>query len=63
MGEIRRFPFVPGVKGAVALNWNKDRRGYVAVAGWVEQPNDNPSAVPTMVGQAFVAGDAAGEKK
>jgi len=61
MGEIRRFPFTPGVKGQVALNWDKEKRSYVPMAGWVEQPNH--AAVPMTVGQAFVAGDPAPEKK
>src|SRR5262249_40399130 len=40
MGALRRFPFTPGVKGDVALRWDKDRKGYVNVAGWVEMPNN-----------------------
>lgn len=60
MGALRRFPFTPGVKGDVALRWDKDRKGYVNVAGWVEMPNN--ASIPTEVGQAFVAGDAAPKK-
>jgi hypothetical protein len=63
MGEIRKFPFVPGVKGQVALNRDKDKGGYIAVAGWVEQPNGNPAAIPTTVGQAIAAADPSPEKK
>ena len=63
MGEIRKFPFVPGVKGQVALNQAKDKKGYVPVAGWVEMPNGNPSAIPTTVGKAIAADDTSTEKK
>ena len=59
MAAVRRFPFQPGVKGDVALNFDKAKRGYTVVAGWVPEPND--AAIPTEVGKAFVAGDA--EKK
>ncbi len=62
VGEVHRFPFVPGVKGQVALNWDREKRAYVPLAGWVEQPNRNAALVPTTVGKAFVAGDAP-EKK
>jgi hypothetical protein len=60
MGAVRQFPFTPGVKGEVALRWDAKQRSYVAVAGWVAQPNG--AAVPADVGKAYVAGDAA-EKK
>jgi hypothetical protein len=33
------------------------QRGYTAIAGWVPEPN-NP-AIPTELGKAFVASDAA----
>src|SRR5262249_15418602 len=56
MGAVRRFPFTPGVKGDVALRWDKEARGYSAVAGWVAEPNNAP--IPTEVGKAFVAGDS-----
>jgi hypothetical protein len=57
VGEVHRFPLTPGVKGQVALNWDKERRSYVPLAGWVEQPSRNAALVPTTEGQAFVAGD------
>jgi len=60
MGALRQFPFTPGVKGDVALRWDKERKGYVNVAGWVEQPNN--ASIPTEVGQAYVAGDPAPKK-
>jgi hypothetical protein len=61
MGAVRRFPFTPGVRGDVALRWDKDQRGYVPVAGWVAQPNG--AAVPNEEGQAFSAGDSVKTKK
>jgi hypothetical protein len=61
MGALRRFPFTPGVKGDVALRWDKERKGYVNMAGWVEMPNN--ASIPTEVGKAFVAGDPASAKK
>jgi hypothetical protein len=57
---LRQFPFTPGVTGDVALRWDKERRSYVAVAGWVEKPNN--AAIPLEVGKAYVAGDTAGSK-
>jgi hypothetical protein len=57
MGAVRRFPFTPGVKGSVALRWDDKQRAYTAIAGWV--PEANNAAIPTDVGKAFVAGDAA----
>jgi hypothetical protein len=63
MGEIRKFPFVPGVTGQVALSQPKDKKGYVAVAGWVEMPNGNPNAIPRTVGQAITADNPPPEKK
>jgi hypothetical protein len=59
---LRQFPTTAGVKGAVALNWDKETNRYTAVAGWVPEPNMMPSAIPTEVGKAFVAGDAAPPK-
>jgi hypothetical protein len=61
-GALRQFPTTAGVKGSVALNWNKDGRHYVAVAGWVPEPNQMPTAIPAEVGKTFVAGDAPGGK-
>ena len=55
MAAVRQFPFTPGVKGNVALNWDKEKRTYVAVAGWVEEANG--AQVPTEVGKAAVAGE------
>jgi len=60
MAAVRRFPFTPGVAGSVALRWDKDARRYVALAGWVPTPNN--AAIPTEVGKAFAAGDAARPK-
>jgi hypothetical protein len=57
MGAVRRFPFTPGVRGSVALRWDEKQRAYTAIAGWV--PKANNAAIPTEVGQAFVAGDTA----
>jgi hypothetical protein len=54
-----QFPFTPGVKGNVALNWDKEKRQYVAVAGWVPEPNTNPKALPREVGQVMVASEPA----
>jgi hypothetical protein len=59
MGAIRRFPFTPGVEGDVALRWDKEARAYTVIAGWVETPNGNPTAIPTEVGKTIVAGDMA----
>lgn len=60
MAEIRRFPFTPGVRGDVALRWDRERRCYVGVAGWVAEPNG--AAIPSEPGKVFAAGDA-GERK
>ena len=62
MGAVRRFPFTPGVRGEVALRWNAERRRYEAIAGWVETPNMNSSAIPTEVGKAYGAGDTPAAK-
>jgi hypothetical protein len=59
MSALRQFPFTPGVHGDVALRWDKERRAYVSVAGWVETPNNAP--IPLEAGKAFVAGDKEGE--
>ena len=58
-GAVARFPFTPGVKGDVALRWDKEARRYAAVAGWVPTPDKRPRSVPTEVGKALAAGDAA----
>jgi hypothetical protein len=60
MSALRQFPFTPGVQGDVALRWDKERRAYVAIAGWVETPNNAP--IPLKAGEAFVAGDTARPK-
>jgi hypothetical protein len=60
--SLSQFPFTPGVKGDVALRWDKEARRYAPVAGWVPTPDKNPRAVPTEVGKAFTAGDAAGAR-
>jgi hypothetical protein len=51
MAAIRRFPFTPGVVGDVALNWDKEKRAYVGLAGWVAEPNN--AAIPMEVGKAL----------
>ena len=56
-GQTHQFPFTPGVKGSVALRWDKDARGYVAIAGWVPEPNNDASDIPTEVGKAMAAKD------
>ena len=50
------------VVGDAALSWDKDKRCYVAVAGWVPEPNQDPTALPTEPGKAVTAGDAAKPK-
>jgi hypothetical protein len=60
MAALRRFPFTPGAQGSVALRWDNARRCYAAVAGWVPTPNN--AAIPTEVGKAYAAGDAAKPK-
>jgi hypothetical protein len=57
MAALRQFPFTPGVKGSVALNYDKDHRRYIPVAGWVPEPNG--AQIPSEVGKVFTAGDAA----
>jgi hypothetical protein len=57
---VRQFPFTPGVQGDAALRWDNERRTYVAVTGWVAEPNG--AAIPTEVGKAFVAGDSPPKK-
>lgn len=52
---LRKFPFTPGVRGDVALRWDKERREYTAIAGWVEEPNN--ADIPKEVGKAMTAGD------
>jgi hypothetical protein len=56
-GALRQFPTTAGVKGGVALNWDKAAHHYAVVAGWVPEPNQMPTAIPTEVGKAYVAGD------
>src|SRR5262249_40138722 len=55
MARVRQFPFTPGVRGEVALRWDKASRRYAAVAGWVPEPNGR--AIPTEAGQAYAEGD------
>jgi hypothetical protein len=62
-GAVHRFPFVPGVKGEVALKWDKEGRHYAVVSGWVAEPNRSVSAIPTEAGKAYVAGDTAAKEK
>jgi hypothetical protein len=57
MAAVRQFPFTPGVKGSVALNYDKDHRRYIAMGGWVPEPNG--AQIPSEVGKVFTAGDAA----
>jgi hypothetical protein len=57
MAAQRQFPFTPGVSGNVALNWDKDKRAYTVVAGWVAEPNGEE--IPTEVGKAVMAPNAA----
>jgi hypothetical protein len=59
---LQQFPFTPGVRGDVALTWNKEARRYDAVAGWVADPNKNPRAIPTEVGKAYTDPGQAGPK-
>jgi hypothetical protein len=56
MGALRQFPFTPGVKGSVALRWDKERRNYTAIAGWVPEPNGVTE--PREVGAVGVMKDA-----
>jgi hypothetical protein len=58
MGALRKFPFVPGIEGSVALRWDKEARAYVGIAGWVPTMPPLNAAIPTEVGKAYVAGDA-----
>lgn len=55
MGGRRDFPLAPGVKGSVALRWDKESRAYIAVAGWVTEPN--AEGIPVEVGKALSAKD------
>jgi hypothetical protein len=55
MSAVRQCPFEPGVKGSVALRWDKEQRRYQLIAGWVPEPNG--AAIPREVGKAAVAGD------
>jgi hypothetical protein len=56
MAAMRQFPFTPGVKGSVALRWDKELRAYTAIAGWVPEPNN--TAIPREVGAATMADTA-----
>jgi hypothetical protein len=56
--SAQQFPFTPGIKGSVALRWDKEKRQYTAVAGWVPEPNLAVASLPTDVGQAKVASEA-----
>ncbi len=56
MAAQRQFPFTPGVKGNVALNWDKEKLVYVVVAGWVPEPNG--AQIPTEAGKKIEVGDA-----
>lgn len=53
MAALHRFPFTPGVNGSVALHWDKDSNRYVAVSGWVAEPNNEE--IPKEVGKALSA--------
>jgi hypothetical protein len=55
MAAVRQFPFTPGVKGSAALRWDKEKRYYTAIAGWVPEPNG--AAIPSEVGKVFSASD------
>jgi hypothetical protein len=55
MAAVEQCPFDPGVKGSVALRWDKEQRRYQLIAGWV--PGRNGAAIPREVGKAAVAGD------
>jgi hypothetical protein len=55
MAAVKQCPFEPGVKGSVALRWDKEQRRYSLLAGWVPEPNGAP--IPREVGKAAVAGD------
>jgi hypothetical protein len=59
---LRQFPVTPGVQGDVALRWDKERRRYAVIAGWVASPNMNPTALPSEVGKAYVAADGPAPK-
>jgi hypothetical protein len=53
MAAQRQFPFTPGVKGNAALNYDKEKRTYSVVVGWVPEPNG--TAIPTEVGKKVEA--------
>lgn len=55
MGALRQFPFTPGVKGNVALRWDKEGRRYVGIAGWVPEPNN--AEIPKEVGKSVSVRD------
>jgi hypothetical protein len=52
MAAVRQFPFTPGVKGSVALRWDKERRNYAVISGWVPEPNNGE--IPKEVGAVVV---------
>jgi hypothetical protein len=56
MAALRQFPFTPGVKGNVALRWDKEARRYVGVAGWVPEPNN--AEIPKEVGKSISVKDS-----
>jgi hypothetical protein len=57
MAAQHQFPFTPGATGSVALNWDKDKRAYAVVAGWVPEPNGEE--IPKEVGKAVMAPNTA----
>ena len=60
MAAVREFPITPGVKGSVALRWDKEGRAYSAIAGWVPEPNNDSADIPKEVGKALSATDSPG---
>jgi hypothetical protein len=56
IGAYRDFPSAPGVKGSIALRWEKASRAYVALAGWVTEPNGE--GIPVEVGKALSTKDS-----
>jgi hypothetical protein len=61
-GAVRQCPTTAGIKGSVALKWDKESNRYTVVAGWVPEPNLMATAIPTEVGKAFVAAEPAAPK-
>jgi hypothetical protein len=56
LGANRDFPLAPGVKGNVALRWNKEARVYAGVAGWVAEPNGE--GIPVEEGKSLSVKDS-----